>query len=93
MHKDRFGGTYKKAKVLEILGNDNVFIYAMKEPIETDLDLTEEEIAQYKALTTHKPVTNIFNDAGANMKVDYVADPKTYIDNKFAELTALILEG
>ena len=59
------------------------------------LFLTDEEIAQYKALTTHKPVTNIFNDADAHMKVDYVADPKTYIDNKIekavAELSAAII--
>lgn len=85
LHKDRFDGTYKKAKVLEILGNDNVFIYAMAEPIETDLELTEEEITQYKALTTHKPYTNIINDANAYMKVDYVADTKNYIDNKISE--------
>ena len=69
--------------------NPLTFMYILEEPIERDL--TEEEIAQYKALTTHKPVTNVFNDAGAYMSVDYVADPKTYIDNKFAELQAAIL--
>ena len=63
----------------------------LSEPIEKDLNLTEEEIAQYKALTTYKPVTNVFNDADAHMKVDYIADPKTYIDNKFSELQAAIL--
>lgn len=59
------------------------------EPIERDL--TEEEISQYKALTTHKPITNIVNDADAHMKVDYVADPKNYIDNKFANIENAIL--
>ena len=70
-----------------------IIYYGLAEPIETDLDLTEEEIAQYKALTTHKPVTNVFNDADAHMKVDYVADPKTYIDNKFVELQVAILSA
>ena len=64
-------------------------MYILAEPIERDL--TDEEIAQYKALTTHKPVTNVFNDAGAHMSVDYVADPKTYIDNKFAKVENAIL--
>lgn len=68
-----------------------IVYYALAEPIETDLNLTDEEIAQYKALTTHKPVTNIYNDADAHMKVDYVADPKNYIDNKFANIENAIL--
>ena len=47
--------------------------------------LTEEEMAQYKALTTNKPVTNVFNDAEAHTKVTYVADTKNYIDNNIKE--------
>lgn len=65
--------------------------YALYNPIETPL--TDEEIAAYKALKTYKPVTNVVNGENAYMKVDYAADTKTYIDNKFAELQAMILEG
>ncbi len=71
--------------------NPLIVYYILETPIETDLNLTEEEIAQYKALTTHKPVTNIFNDANAHMSVEYVADPKAYIDNKFNELQNAVL--
>jgi hypothetical protein len=60
-------------------------IYAIrKEPFETDL--TEEEIAQYKALMMNYPNTTIINDANAYTEVEYVADTKCYIDNKFKEL-------
>lgn len=48
--------------------------------------LTETEIAAYKVLHTNKPNTIILNDSGAWQSVDYVADTKLYIDNKFAEL-------
>ena len=58
-------------------------------PIETPL--TADQIAAYKTLTTHKATTLISNDAGAGMEVSYVADPKTYIDNKFAELSQAIV--
>lgn len=36
---------------------------------------------------------NIFADTGDIASVEYVADTKTYIDNKFAELQALVLEN
>ena len=57
-------------------------------PIETPL--TEAEVAQIAALHTYKPTTTITNDAGAGMEVEYVADTKAYIDNKFAELQTAI---
>lgn len=53
-------------------------------PIEKPL--SAEEIANYKKLKAYKPTTNINNDDGAHMAVEYIADAKTYIDNKFAEL-------
>lgn len=65
------------------------FAYILGKPIETPL--SPEEIAAYKALTTHKTTTLISNDAGAGMEVSYVADPKTYIDNKFAELSQALI--
>lgn len=53
--------------------------------------LTADQIAAYKTLTTHKTTTLISNDAGAGMEVTYVADQKTYIDNKFAELSQALI--
>lgn len=61
----------------------------LETPIETPL--TADQIVTYKALTTHKTTTLISNDAGAGMEVSYVADPKIYIDNKFAELSQAIV--
>ena len=66
-------------------------IYPLAESIETPL--SEEEIAAYKALKTHKPVTTIINDADAHIEADYVADTKAYIDNKFAELASAIINN
>lgn len=57
--------------------------YAIATPIETPL--SEAEISAFKALHSNKPNTTILNDAGAYMAVEYVADTKTYIDNKIAE--------
>ena len=55
------------------------FQYILATPIETAL--TKDEIAAYAALHTYKPNTTIYNDAGAYMAAEYVADTKTYIDN------------
>lgn len=70
---------------------DTIIYYVMKEPIEHDL--TAEELAQYAALHTNYPNTTIFNDAGAGMQVGYVADTKNYIDKKFNELAAAIVNN
>lgn len=59
-------------------------VYARISPIETPL--SEAEITAFKALHTNKPNTTILNDAGAYMAVEYVADTKTYIDNKIKEM-------
>lgn len=61
------------------------------EPIETPL--TAEELSGYAALHTYKPETTVYNDAGAGMKLSYVADTKAYIDNKFNELAAAIINN
>lgn len=53
---------------------------------ETEIPLSETEIAAYRALHTNKPNTTILNGSGAHMKVEYAADTKLYIDNKFAAL-------
>lgn len=71
------------------LSNGATVLYELPEPIETPIPA--EEMAQYAALHTNKPNTTIFNDAGAYMEVEYVADTKLYIDNKFTELQNAIL--
>ena len=58
-------------------------IYKLANPIETPL--SDAELTAFKALHTNKPNTTILNDSGAYMSVEYVADTKTYIDNKIAE--------
>ena len=61
------------------------------EPIETPL--TAEELAAFKALHSNKPNTTVYNDSGAHMALEYNADTKLYIDNKFAELAAAIVNN
>lgn len=63
--------------------------YILATPVETPL--SAEELAQYAALHTNKPNTTVFNDSGAEMKLSYVADTKTYIDNKLAAISAAVL--
>ena len=65
--------------------------YILKTPIETSL--TAGEIAQYSSLHTNYPTTTIYNDAGAEMAVKYVADTKLYIDAKYTELATAILNA
>lgn len=47
-------------------------LYVLETPIETDL--SDEEMAAYKALHTYSPATTVSNDAGAWMKVGYKAN-------------------
>lgn len=56
-------------------------------PIETPL--TEEQIASYKALHTYNGTTII--ESKADLSLSYVANPKKYIDKKFAELSQAII--
>ena len=64
--------------------------YVLETPIETAL--SDAEIVAFKALHTNKPNTTILNDAGAYMSASYVADTKTYIDNKIKELMEGVTE-
>lgn len=61
----------------------------LKEPILTEL--SSEEVQKILALHTNKPNTTIWNDQNAEMQVTYVADTKSYIDNKFKELSNAIV--
>lgn len=53
---------------------------------ETFVPLTDPEQSALEALTTYFPTTIIANDADCEMEIEYVADTKKYIDDKFAEL-------
>ena len=66
--------------------NPMTVLYAFETPIETDL--SEEELTAYAALRTNYPTTVVTSDSDpeVGIEVEYVADTKTYIDNKFAEL-------
>lgn len=57
---------------------------------ETDITATETGQALL-ALKTNYPTTSVISDIDLNLT--YRADTKNYIDNKFAALTALTLEG
>lgn len=75
-----------------IADKEITFYYPIAKPIETALP--QADIDAIKALHTYKPNTVVMNDADAEMEVQYVADTKTYIDNKFNELaTALVAES
>lgn len=64
--------------------NPVTVIYILSAPIETDIP--EETMNAYRKLYTNYPSTVIQNDSGAGMEVEYVADTKSYIDNKLKEL-------
>ena len=56
---------------LWLASNNMDVMFALAEPIETDL--TAEELAQYAALHTNSLYTTISNTAGADMEVTYIA--------------------
>lgn len=64
----------------------NPFVIWYETAEETFTPLTPEESAALDALVSYYPTTVISNQQGLNMTVDYIADTKAYINNKFAEL-------
>ena len=77
---------YADKAAVEAAITGTVIYYLLAEPIETKL--TAEEIAAFADLHSYKPNTTIYNDAGAFMAAEYVADTKIYIDNKRGSTTA-----
>lgn len=73
------------------LSDGATVLYALPASIETPL--SAEEIAAFKGLHTNKPNTTVYNDSGAHMEMEYIADTKTYIDNKFTALQNAILSA
>lgn len=88
--KTEFPGEIDSSAVNNYLSTAGIYaLVPLETPTETDL--TPEQITAYAALTTYKPNTTVTTDSSpaAGVSVDYVADPKAYIDNKFSALEAL----
>lgn len=67
-------------------------IYVLKEPIK--IPLSKEEKLSIKKLHTNYPTTLISNDENAYMEITYIADTKSYVDTKIAEVsTAIVQKG
>ncbi len=71
-----------------LIDHNAEFLYALATPIETPL--TDEQKAECSALMSYFPTTTATNDKGAGLKLSYIADTKTYVDNQFKMLFALI---
>ena len=71
-------------------GNPVVYYYGFETAAVEDITATEAGQALL-ALKTNYPNTSVISDIDLN--ITYKADTKNYIDNKFAALTALTLEG
>lgn len=74
-----------------LLDNNVKIYYALATPIRTPL--TAEQIAEIEKLHTFYPVTNISNDFDCGMKVKYIADAKSYIDNRLALIEQAMLNS
>lgn len=81
----RVPGVTDVSEFNSLVGSAEV-LYALNQPIETPL--TEEEIATYNSLRTHRGTTTVTNDAGVYMELEYAMDAKTYIDSLFAKSVA-----
>ena len=74
----------------ELLNSGDVVLqYILATPVTTVL--SPEEVQAILSLHMYFPVTNVYNDQTADMSVTYVADIKTYIDNKFTELSSAVI--
>lgn len=60
--------------------NKTIVQYMLATPIETVL--AAAELSAFAALRSYKPSTTIYNNAGAFAAAEYVADTKTYIDER-----------
>lgn len=83
----RVSTTNNKLAVGRYNGNevgDITIMYPLETPIETELS-AEVQTAFYDLMHPY-PNTTVYNDAGAAMKLEYIADTKTYIDQRIAAL-------
>ena len=85
--------TQDEAGVKKYFQENNMIVeYNLEE--ETIEAYTKEQQTQYNQLQnakTYKTVTNVFTD-NAEVEMNYIADTKTYIDNKYNSLAQQILE-
>jgi hypothetical protein len=80
--------TVSGEELKELLTGEKL-LYILANPTETPLSAAE--LAAYASLHTNKPNTTVLSDAAVHMELEYNADTKLYIDNKFAELQNAIL--
>lgn len=85
------GGNITTAEQVKELMDGAKMLLPRAEAIETPLPT--ERIEAYKKLEMYKPYTTISNDEGAYLWAEYIADTKSYIDNKFAELQTAIINN
>lgn len=84
-----------KTKSIEYLNsfvsesNPLIIIYSKKDAVIEEIP--SDLMNAYSELKTYKPISNIYTLEGAGIEVDYVADTKAYIDNKFIELQQAII--
>ena len=72
--------------------HDSVSVYGiLSKPVVTTL--TSEQITEIEKLSTFYPATNISNDFDCGMKVKYIADAKSYIDNRLALIEQAMLNS
>lgn len=64
--------------------NSTTFRCLKKTPLITPI--SEDELAAFRTMRTFKPTSTIYNDAGAPMRIDYVADTKNYIDQRISAM-------
>lgn len=64
-------------------------MYALATPIETPIPA--DEMSAYRAMMSQYPHTTVYNDAGAGMAVDYIADTQLYINNKLVSISEALL--
>lgn len=64
-------------------------LYALAEPV--TMPITGDELTALAQLRSRYPATTIYNDAGAQMVVRYVADTKNYVDQQIEQLTNAVV--
>ncbi len=72
-------------------GTPVTMVLGYRKPVETALPT--EVVEQYRQMKTLYGSNTFSNSGNADMKVTYVADTKLYIDNKFNELAAAIVNN
>lgn len=78
-----------KAKLVELYNANNPMYIYYELATPTKLPCTPEQteiLDELDNFQTYKPVTNITTDSIAKLKLKYIADTKTYIDNKTSNL-------